>query len=256
MSAHKSIIIVTLHHSIVIKGIQKQLEKMEYYVEVLEMSYGYKDVLDKNADLYILYLPGEITVDEIKHESIDQFVDAAKDEEKRLIVIGEKKYRDDVIEGIPSAGAYTWVDRPVEPESFSDVVERVLFREPLALLRKHILIVDDDPAYAKMAREWLLDDFRVDLVTSGTQALQFLTKQPKYEQVDLVLLDYEMPVVDGPKVFAMLRTDPATKHIPVVFLTGVGGREEVRRVMELKPEGYLLKSATREDIITYIKEKI
>ena len=54
-----------------------------------------------------------------------------------------------------------------------------------------------------------------------------------------------MPLVDGPQVFQMLRQEPETSHIPVVFLTGVGTTEEVKRVMALKPAGYILKSTTK-----------
>ena len=65
-----------------------------------------------------------------------------------------------------------------------------------------------------------------------------------------------MPLVDGPQVFQMLRQEQATQHIPVVFLTGVGTREGVERVMALKPDGYILKSATKEKLLNYLREKI
>ena len=67
------------------------------------------------------------------------------------------------------------------------------------------------------------------------------------------MLDYEMPVVDGPQVFQMLRQEQSTKHIPVVFLTGVGTREGVERVMALKPDGYILKSTTRDSLLDSIR---
>ena len=117
---------------------------------------------------------------------------------------------------------------------------------------KRILIVDDDPSYAKMVREWIKDDYQTDIVTAGMQAITFLLKN----KADLVLLDYEMPVVDGPGVLQMLRQEPETRDIPVVFLTGVGSKDSVQRVMELKPAGYVLKSTSRENLLEYIKGKI
>ncbi|MBP3231963.1 MAG: response regulator, partial [Anaerovibrio sp.] len=86
-------------------------------------------------------------------------------------------------------------------------------------------------------------------VKSGMDAITFLLKTP----VDLILLDYEMPVVDGPQVFQMLRQEQSAKHIPVVFLTGVGTREGVERVMALKPDGYILKSTTRDSLLDSIR---
>ena len=88
------------------------------------------------------------------------------------------------------------------------------------------------------------------------QAISFLLKVPEGSKVDLILLDYEMPVVDGPQVLQMLRQDPATKDIPVVFLTGIGTKEAVSRVMALKPDGYILKSTTRADILGYLGSKL
>ena len=65
-----------------------------------------------------------------------------------------------------------------------------------------------------------------------------------------------MPLVDGPQVFQMLRQEPVTQHIPVVFLTGVDTREGVERVMALKPDGYILKSTTKEKLLDYLRDKM
>jgi CheY-like chemotaxis protein len=122
--------------------------------------------------------------------------------------------------------------------------------------KKRILIVDDDPSYAKMVREWIKDVYKVDVVTAGMQAISFLLKVPEDDKVDLILLDYEMPVVDGPQVLQMLRQEEETANIPVIFLTGVSTKEGVQRVMALKPDGYLLKSTTREDLLSFLSCKL
>jgi CheY-like chemotaxis protein len=62
-----------------------------------------------------------------------------------------------------------------------------------------------------------------------------------------------MPVMDGPQVFQMLKGDEVLKNIPVVFLTGVSGKEQVARVVALKPRGYILKSNKKEKLLEYIK---
>ena len=103
-----------------------------------------------------------------------------------------------------------------------------------------------------MVREWIKDSYKVDVVTAGMQAITFLTKK----KVDMILLDYEMPIADGPQVLQMLRQEPSMAGIPVIFLTGNGTKEAVTRVMELKPEGYLLKSTTRENLLAFLKEKL
>ena len=83
--------------------------------------------------------------------------------------------------------------------------------------KKRILIVDDDALYAGQVKEWLQDSYQVDAVTSGAQALRFLSMK----KADLILLDYEMPEMDGPEVFRRLKENPETKNISIVFLTGV-----------------------------------
>ena len=54
----------------------------------------------------------------------------------------------------------------------------------------------------------------------------------------------------------MLRQEPATAQIPVIFLTGVGTKEAVTRVMALKPDGYILKNTSKENLLEYLKSKI
>ena len=65
---------------------------------------------------------------------------------------------------------------------------------------------------------------------------------------DLVLLDYEMPILDGRQVLQMIRSEIEFADIPVIFLTSKGDRESVMQVMALKPDGYLLKTLPPEEI--------
>ena len=57
-----------------------------------------------------------------------------------------------------------------------------------------------------------------------------------------------MPVCDGRQALEMIRSDADIADIPVMFLTGKGDRESVKKVMALKPEGYLLKTMSEESI--------
>ncbi len=110
--------------------------------------------------------------------------------------------------------------------------------------KKSILLVDDDGDFLKMARSWLSPKYEVTIVSSGMQAITYLaTKLP-----DLILLDHEMPVTSGAQVMEMIRSDDRTAGIPIIFLTGKSDREHVMNIMALKPQGYLLKSMTRDEI--------
>jgi len=87
-------------------------------------------------------------------------------------------------------------------------------------------------------------------VNSGIQAIKWLAKN----KVDLILLDYEMPVTSGPQVLEMLRNDPENANIPVMFLTGKGDKESVMKVLSLKPEGYFLKTIEKAELIKNLND--
>ena len=116
--------------------------------------------------------------------------------------------------------------------------------------RKSILIVDDDITYMRMIYDWLKEDYDVGMAASGVQAISWLVKN----SADLVLMDYEMPVVSGPQVVEMLHSDSVTGQIPVMFLTGKNEKEFVMSVIDLKPVDYLLKSIDRMALLGKLKK--
>ncbi|MBP3611537.1 MAG: response regulator [Lachnospiraceae bacterium] len=117
-------------------------------------------------------------------------------------------------------------------------------------IKKKILVVDDSGAMLRNVKSWLEESYQIILANSGAMAIKYLAMN----RPDLVLLDYEMPVVDGRQVLEMIRTETEFADIPVIFLTSKGDRESVMKVMELKPEGYLLKTMKPADIIQAINE--
>ena len=68
----------------------------------------------------------------------------------------------------------------------------------------------------------------------------------------MILLDYEMPVVNGKQTLEMLRWEKSFSDIPVIFLTGRNDPEIVKDLLSLKPAGYLLKSLKPTEIKKYI----
>ena len=115
--------------------------------------------------------------------------------------------------------------------------------------RKHILVIDDDPLMLKLLKEYLHENYDIATAVSGKIAYKFLESKT----TDMVLLDYEMPGESGPEVFLNLRTRPALKDVPIVFLTGVTDAERVKEVLALQPQGYLLKPIDKEKLMTKVK---
>lgn len=110
--------------------------------------------------------------------------------------------------------------------------------------KKKILVVDDSDFMRGTIKNLLGSDYDVIGANSSISAIQSIT----VNRPDLVLLDYEMPVCDGRQTLEMIRSEKATANIPVIFLTGKGDRESVKKVMALKPEGYLLKTMPEDEI--------
>lgn len=100
-----------------------------------------------------------------------------------------------------------------------------------------VLVVDDSATVRQGIQKLLDEEYDVTLARSGTAALRcMILDKPK-----LVLLDYEMPVCDGQQVLEMMRSEEALADIPIIFLTGRGDPETVKKLLALKPDGYLLK---------------
>lgn len=111
-------------------------------------------------------------------------------------------------------------------------------------VKKKILVVDDSGAVLRSVKGWLEDKYQVILANSGAMAIKYLA----INRPDLVLLDYEMPVVDGSQVLEMIRTEKEFSDIPVIFLTSKNDKASIMKVMALKPEGYILKNTPPEQI--------
>ncbi|MCR4792916.1 MAG: response regulator [Lachnospiraceae bacterium] len=252
----KCITLITYQFSVVVKGIENKLVELGYKVDVVSDTFDILPAVSKTSDLFLIYLPSDIADSSAKISALSLMCDTAKDAGINIILLGEYLCHEDLSKAYPRIDNYEWVDRPVDMDKFGPIVKKAIEKRPDQDEKKRILIVDDDPAYAKMIREWIKDSYKVDIVTAGMQAIKFLLKVKENEQVDLILLDYEMPVVDGPQVLQMLRQEPATANIPVVFLTGIGTKEAVSRVMALKPTGYILKSTTREGLLVFLHEKL
>ncbi|MBR6395503.1 MAG: response regulator [Lachnospiraceae bacterium] len=116
--------------------------------------------------------------------------------------------------------------------------------------KKKSLVVDDSGAMLRNVKGWLEGKYQVILANSGTMAIKYLA----INRPDLVLLDYEMPVIDGKQVLEMIRSESEFADVPVVFLTSKNDKESVAKVVSLKPEGYLLKTMKPAEIIAYVDE--
>lgn len=118
--------------------------------------------------------------------------------------------------------------------------------------KKTVLIVDDSAIMVRKIKAMLEDKYIALAATSGKMALNVLQKK----KADVILLDYEMPEMDGMATMEAIRADAATRDIPIIFLTGVSDRQHILAALKLKPFKYLLKPPVAKDVLDVIGEAL
>jgi len=101
-----------------------------------------------------------------------------------------------------------------------------------------ILIVDDESANLQILVEALRNDYRIKAATNGHDALKLANKN---ESPDLVILDVQMPEMDGFQVCRKLKENPRTQHIPVMFVTAMSSASAEFEGLQLEAMEYINK---------------
>ncbi|HEY5220776.1 MAG TPA: response regulator [Candidatus Paceibacterota bacterium] len=121
--------------------------------------------------------------------------------------------------------------------------------------QKLILIVDDEPAFREIfGAKFASDGFRIETAENG----QVGVEKAKALKPDLVLMDVNMPVMDGATAALKLHDDPETKDLKVVFLTSLGDPQKEMQALNHKfsqdfgAAGYLRKT----DDLNELNEKV
>jgi CheY-like chemotaxis protein len=213
--------------------------------EVHEISYQIKEIEKYQADVDQIVIYADFKM--LENQGVLIYLkDLCIEEGRILIFIGSKEQRDDIEPFLPSHLFTEFFERPLDMNLFIEKLLSFSDKHEEEQRKKSILLVDDDVSFLQILKEWLKDDYRVGMAKSGMQAITWLARN----NVDLILLDFDMPVTNGLKVFEMLRSEDYSKDIPVMFLTGKSDKETILRVMTLKPAGYMLKDISRTQLLT------
>lgn len=123
-----------------------------------------------------------------------------------------------------------------------------------------VLLVEDDPGDVLMTRE-AFDEHKVvnrlSVVADGVSAMAFLRKEGEHTDAptpDLVLLDLNLPRMDGREVLAAVKADERLKHIPVVVLTTSEAEEDVLRSYSLHANAYVTKPVDFDRFIQVVRQ--
>lgn len=116
-----------------------------------------------------------------------------------------------------------------------------------------ILLIDDD---AKMRRQMAAllatEGFQTVEARNGREGVTLAAQ----EKPDLVLCDITMPEMNGHRVLEAVRADPALAHLPFIFLTGWGEREDLRTGMNLGADDYLVKPVEPAELLAAVRTRL
>lgn len=122
-----------------------------------------------------------------------------------------------------------------------------------------ILLVEDNPGDIRLTQEAFKEgqiSNTLHITTDGVEALEFLRKQGKYADAtcpDIVLLDLNLPRMNGDEVLKEIRADPDLKHLPVIILTSSAAEEDVIESYELQANAYLMKPVDPAEFVETIR---
>jgi chemotaxis family two-component system response regulator Rcp1 len=131
--------------------------------------------------------------------------------------------------------------------------------EPTKTKAIDILLVEDNPGDVRLTREALKEGKVLNtlhVVGDGIEALEFLRHEGKYEKSvhpDIILLDLNLPRMDGRELLAKIKTDPAQRRIPVVILTTSKAEEDIIKTYNLHANCYITKPVDLSQFITVVK---
>lgn len=241
------VLIIADEHQFLMHSIKENMEELGIKVDVASLKV--QSIFDNLncPDAILLY------IEENYEDNIQDLFfirDKAVEDNYPLFLLGDEidvsKIQNGQFSTSKIAGSFI---RPIDVKHVAAVVDAFI-NENGRQTKKKILVVDDSGAVLRNVKAWLEDKYTLTLANSGTTAIKSLS----LNRPDLVLLDYEMPIIDGSQVLEMIRSEEDFRDIPVIFLTSKGDKESVLKVMSLKPEGYLLKTLPPADIIKAVDD--
>lgn len=241
-----NVVIVSEVQSYLILSLRSWFEQADYEVTMVKADINAINKIEETPAVMLLYVD-EKMLEEL--QALNFIKDKAAEEDIPIFIVGDMDELNSVEKIISKNLIRQRFQRPI---NVNEVVASISHYEQKhgRQNKKKILVVDDSGTMLRNVKGWLEESYQVSLANSAAMAIKALaTNRP-----DLVLLDYEMPIVDGKQVLEMLRSEHDFADIPVIFLTSREDPESRESAMALKPEGYLLKSMEPGEIVHAIDD--
>ena len=241
-----NVVIVSEVQSYLIMSLKSWFEQAEYEVTMVKADINAINKIKETPAVMLLYVD-EKMLEEL--QALNFIKDKAAEEDIPVFIVGDMDELNSVEEIISKNLIRQRFQRPI---NVNEVVASISHYEQKhgRQNKKKILVVDDSGTMLRNVKGWLEETYQVSLANSAAMAIKSLSMN----RPDLVLLDYEMPIVDGKQVLEMLRSEHDFADIPVIFLPSREDDESRESAMALKPEGYLLKSMEPGEIVQAIDD--
>ena len=241
------LMVVESEASFLVNSIKSALEKNE--MEVASLTVTMDKFTEEPIDSSLVIVQGA-DYGEKAYKSLVYLKDICYEQDKKVILFGNSDEISVLKRLFPSSIIEAVFVRPLDVSQVVEAVEQA--QKHLSQMKelKRVLVVDDSGMMLRTIMSWLEGKYNVSLANSAASAFSSINQNCP----DLILLDYEMPVCSGARFMEMLRAEPSTENIPVIFLTSKGDAETVKKVLSLKPEGYLLKTTPSDQVIETINK--
>ncbi len=246
----RQVLFISSARGFTVNAIMKDLTAEGYDVQFAQPDIvAVNDLHGYLPEAYIFYIDSEYS--ELATSLLDLAQKVASSKVKtNLYVVGSDADIEKAKAALPEGMDVYTFKKPLDVKLLISAVNHNLNDMALNRDKKSILLVDDDVTLLHAMNSWLSEKYTVFMANSGMNAVSFLAKT----SVDLVLLDYEMPIVSGLQVFEMLKSEPSTKDIPVIFLTAKNDKNTIVKVLSAKPDRYLLKTLPPKELLKSIDE--
>ena len=245
----KRVLLISSQETFMVMAMKKNLEGEHFSVETTLANVNIISKMSNRPQIILVYLDRDVSEMKDTLVYLKDMVDGAQ-EVTLVYFVGNPDDFADAKKLFPENAASGYFLRPLNVKELVDKLNDVVDVSLRSNEKKSILVVDDDGTMLRTLRLWLSDKYSVYMANSGVNAIALLAKK----HVDLILLDYEMPVANGPQVLEMLRGEPSTKDIPVMFLTAKNDKQSIMSVVGLHPEKYLLKTMPADELIKNIDD--
>ncbi len=227
-------------------SIEEQLKNLNY--NIINVGTGINEVNEVKEQLtaILMYLDEDMMK---RQQELVFLRDKAMQNDTPIFVIGDINELAEIRALLPTQLLKKEFQRPIDVKEVVGQMDEYIKLYGIHT-KKKVLVVDDSGAMLRSVKGWLEERYQVILANSGTMAIKYLsTNRP-----DLVLLDYEMPIINGKQVLEMIRSESEFSSIPVMFLTSKNDMESIQQVLSLKPEGYILKTTSPDQIVQMIDD--